>query len=85
MKLETQKKPPMKIVRSRQRPRCAVCASSSIALNGVCVWHGLSQTWRVTQPQLKQTPNGALRPSPKGQSFYCQDCEAEVGVNFGKL
>jgi hypothetical protein len=39
----------------------------------------------VTQPQLKQTPNGALRPSPKGQIFYCQDCEAEVGVNFGKL
>ncbi len=29
----------MEVVKSRQRPRCAVCGSSAIILCGPCVWH----------------------------------------------
>jgi hypothetical protein len=85
MKLETQKRQPMEIVRNRQRPRCAVCASSAITLDGVCLWHANSQTWRVTQPELKQSADGSFRPSTSGHNFRCQDCEADVGVRFGRL
>ena len=52
----------MEVVKSRQRPRCAVCGSSAVNLRGACVWHLPSQTWRAVQPELQQGTDGAFRP-----------------------
>jgi len=35
----------MEVVKSRQRPRCAVCGSSAVTLRGACVWHLPGQSW----------------------------------------
>lgn len=74
----------MEVVRSRQRPRCADCGSSAITLQGACVWHLPSQSWRAVQPDLAQGADGAFRPQETTHSFHCQDCEAPVGVRFGR-
>ncbi|MBL6761506.1 MAG: hypothetical protein ISQ19_02290 [PS1 clade bacterium] len=74
----------MEVVKSRQRPRCAVCGSSAIILCGPCVWHLPSQSWRAVQPQLAQGADGAFRPQGPFEEFRCQECEEIVGVKFGR-
>jgi transposase-like protein len=74
----------MEVVKSRQRPRCADCGSSAVTLQGACVWHLPSQSWRAVQPELTQGADGAFRPKSQTDHFTCQDCEAAVGVRFGR-
>ena len=74
----------MEVVKSRQRPRCAICSSSAVTLQGNCVWHLPSQTWRAVQPELAQGADGAFRSQNGGGNFFCQDCEDKVGIRFGR-
>ena len=74
----------MEVVKSRQRPRCAVCGSSAVTLRGACVWHLPSQSWRAVQPELAQGSDGAFRPRAAHEGFHCQDCEEMVGIKFGR-
>ena len=74
----------MEVVKSRQRPRCAVFGSSAVNLRGACVWHLPSQTWRAVQPELQQGTDGAFRPKEVSGHFFCQDCEDAVWVKFGR-
>ncbi len=74
----------MEVVKSRQRPRCAVCGSSAVTLRGACVWHLPGQSWRAVQPTLEQGSDGAFRPKDNDGRCICQDCEDAVGVKFGR-
>ena len=74
----------MEVVKSRQRPRCADCGSSAVTLQGNCVWHLSSQTWRAVQPELAQGDDGASRPQYGGGNFFFKDREDKVGLRFGR-
>lgn len=74
----------MEVVRSRQRPRCADCGSSAGVLEGQCVWHLPSQSWRAVQPKLEQSSSGLITATDPRIGFFCQDCETHVAIKMGR-
>ena len=74
----------MEVVRSRQGPRCADCDSSAVVLEGQCVWHLPSQSWRAVQPKLEQSSSGLITATDPRIGFFCQDCETHVAIKMGR-